>query len=315
VTHPAIAVIVCTCDRYAHLRECLAALDAQNIARWAYDVVVVDNSAEPTLGERFVASGGVPHGMRLVVAGRSGLSHARNWGVSVTDAPLVAFIDDDAVADADWLARLVTVFDATPNVAVAGGPVAPIWPAARPDWAGPWTDGFFSIVERGPIGRDLEPGEWLAGTNIAFRRDALLAAGGFDEKLGRHPGVLLGNEELAVVSRLRSAGHAIRYVPEARVHHRIAPDRVDRGWLRRRVAWQAISDMLSDPEQRPRLPALWDRIGRFLSDMPPESRNLVGLMRDLDDPDRVQAQGEAIAALIHLLADHGDSLERALLAA
>jgi GT2 family glycosyltransferase len=315
MTAPRIAVIVCTCDRYGRLGECLAALGAQTIARPAYEVLVVDNSTDTMAGDLFVARGGLPLGTRRVLAGRSGLSHARNLGVSVTDAPLVAFIDDDAVADAAWLTELIAAFDAAPNAAVAGGSVAPIWPAARPAWAGPWTDGFFSIVERGPVARDLEPGEWLAGTNIAFRRDALVAAGGFNEKLGRHPGVLLSNEELAVVARLRGEGHAVRYVPAARVCHHIAPDRVDRGWLRRRVAWQAISDMLSDPSSPPRLSALWDRIGGFLGDMPPECRNLVGLTRDLDEPGRVQAQGEAIAALIHLLADHGDSLERALLAA
>jgi GT2 family glycosyltransferase len=171
------------------------------------------------------------------------------------------------------------------------------------------------VVDRGPAARDLGAGEWLAGTNIAFRRDALCAAGGFDEALGRHPGTLLGNEEIALAERLRRAGHTIRYTPRARVRHAIAADRLNRSWLRRRIAWQAVSDLMLAGGEANSVAALWRTVADFLLTMPPECRNLVGLTRDLDDPAQVGAQGEAIAALIRLLAGHGDSLERVLLAA
>jgi GT2 family glycosyltransferase len=310
-----IAAIVCTRDRPDRLALCLAALHAQTRSGSSREIVVVDNSADAPAALRVRASTGQPHHIRWIAADRPGLSHARNVGIAATTAPFIAFIDDDAIADPDWLAALEAEFVDAPAVAVAGGPVVPVWPAARPNWLGPWAEGYFSVVDRGPASRDLGAGEWLAGTNIAFRRDALCAAGGFDEALGRHPGTLLGNEEIALAERLRRAGHTIRYTPRARVRHAIAADRLNRSWLRRRIAWQAVSDLMLAGGEANSVAALWRTVADFLLTMPPECRNLVGLTRDLDDPAQVGAQGEAIAALIRLLAGHGDSLERVLLAA
>jgi GT2 family glycosyltransferase len=312
---PRIAAIVCTADRYDLLPGCLATLAAQTLPAAQRDIVVVDNTSDGEARRRFVASGGLPHDVRLVVADRPGLSRARNLGVAATDAKLVAFIDDDARADAGWLAGLVAAFEEAPRAAVAGGPVTPLWTGARPAWLDAWHEGFLSLVDRGPEARDLKAGEWLAGTNIAFRRAALLGAGGFDETLGRHPGALLGNEEIALAEQLRRGGHAIRYTPRARVHHIMHADRLTQAWLRRRIAWQAISDLMLQGGESAGVAALWQPVGDFLARMPPECRNLVGLTRDLDDPAMARAQGEAIGAVMRLLAGHGGSLEQALLRA
>jgi hypothetical protein len=85
--------------------------------------------------------------------------------------------------------------------------VRPIWPAGEPQWVHPWQRGFFSIIDYGADERALTDKEWLAGTNIAFRRDALLDVGGFAESLGRTGSALLSNEELSTTERLHGIGH------------------------------------------------------------------------------------------------------------
>jgi GT2 family glycosyltransferase len=325
ISIPVIAAIVCTRDRHALLRGCLASLAAQTLAEREREIVIVDTSADPAARQRFIAGGGILPEMRLIAGDGSaqpgGLSRSRNIGLAATRAPLVAFIDDDALAEPDWLAELVAAAAAAPRAAVFGGPVLPVWPhgGERPGWLDPWHEGFLSLVDRGPLARDLAAAEWLAGTNIAFRRVAVEREDGFDEALGRRPGTLLGNEEIALAARLRRAGHAVRYTPTARVRHILHPERLTQAWLRRRIAWQAISDLLlagTEGEAEPASVAgLWRPIGDFLGRMPPQARNLVGLTRDLDDPALARAQGEAISAVIRLLAGHGGSLERALLLA
>jgi len=326
-----IAVVVCTRDRYELLAGCLATLVCQTLPEHRREIVVVDNGADAAARRRFIAAGGIPRGVRLVVQPSpgplgappgglaGGLSRARNAGVAATRADIVAFIDDDAVAEPDWLERMVAAFAAAPEAAVAGGKVTPIFAAPRPRWLAPWHEGFLSLLDLGPDARDLPAGEWLAGTNIAFRRPLLLAAGGFDEVLGRHPGTLLGNEQVALSDRLRAAGHTVRYAPNVHVRHVVPAERLSQAWVRRRIVWQAISDLLMGGGQggwqQQDAGALWQPIGAFLARMPPECRNLVGLTRDLDDPDLACAQGAALAALVHLLAGHGGSLETALLRA
>ncbi len=319
---PQIAVVVATCDRFDALAGCLAALGEQTLPEAAREIVVIDNSQDGVARARFRAARRLPPQTRFVVADRPGLSRARNRGVGETSAEIVAFIDDDARAEPAWLAQLLAGFAAAPEAGVAGGPVAPIWQGEPPAWLGAWHEGFLSLVDRGPVARDLAAGEWLAGANIAFRRAALLQAGGFDEALGRQPGTLLGNEEIAAVERIRSAGHAIRYLPGARVGHVVPAERLTHGWMRRRIAWQAVSDLIAEAARsgdgrapQRSVAALWQPIAAFLEKMPPECRNLVGLTRDLNDAALARAQGEAISALIALLAGDGGSLETALLRA
>lgn len=309
---PAIVVIVCTHARAQLLGVCLRSLAGQTLPAERFEVIVVDSAA----GTPGAPAPDVPTGVRLIAATQPGLSHARNIGLAAARAELAAFIDDDATAEPGWLAAILAAFEADPQAAAVGGPVRPIWPGTRPAWLDHRLEGFFSIIDRGPVARRLDADEWLAGTNIAFRRDIALRSGGFNEALGRQPGSLLGNEELALTEALRRTGHAVRYEPAALVHHTVHADRLNQAWLRRRATWQAISDLLSDTPPAPEavdMPGLWQRVAACLGPQPAQYRNLVGLTRDLEDAAGCHAQTEAIGALVALLANSGRSLETALL--
>lgn len=317
MTHPArdtprLSVVVCTEGRTDTLPACLASLAAQAGEAGA-EVIVVENAADEAAWRAFEASGALSTA-RVVSSRPLGLSRARNLGVAEARAPLAAFIDDDAEAAPGWMQAAVDALARDPACVCVGGPVAPIWPEARPGWLDPSLDGFYTIVDRGPAPRALAAHEWLAGTNIAFRRDALLAEGGFDERLGRGPGGLLGNEEIALLRRFHAQGLTVLYDPAMAVRHRVHAERLDRLWLRRRVAWQAISDLLAEPAGPDDPARLWARIAASLAGQAPHFRNLLGLTRDLDDPRDTAAQMGAIEATIRLLAGVGGGVEAALLA-
>lgn len=136
------------------------------------------------------------------------------------------------------------------NVGVVGGPAVPRWVVPRPDWLTDKLLSYLSIVDWGGEQRELRPGEWLAGCNIAFRRTMLDAVGGFSEALGRTgAAALLSNEETQVVDLIRADGGLVVYNPRARVEHTINANRLDELWFYRRAAWQAVSDFLSDAEK------------------------------------------------------------------
>jgi GT2 family glycosyltransferase len=188
---------------------------------------------------------------------------------------------------------------------MVGGPVRPIWPTGEPEWLHPWQRGFFTIVDYGGDERALGTEEWLAGTNIAFRREPLLEAGGFSEALGRTGSVLLSNEELNLTERIRERGLESYYNPSAEVFHRVHADRVNRSWMRRRVAWQAVSDLLAgknsgDADQH------WRRLAKYFLAMPPEMRTVRGLFLDTADPAVFQKQCDALESVLHLALACGD---------
>jgi GT2 family glycosyltransferase len=209
---PGISVVVITRDRPEHLRRCLKSLAAQSHP--PEEVIVVDSSGGPE-SERI--SSGSP-GARYVrfPRGRRGMPAARNAGMRLARGEVVAFLDDDCEASPGWLAGLAEACR-DPGVVGVGGrvidPVVTLGRVRRFLTSGePWAE---------PDDGDPRPAEvdFLQGGNMSFRRDALLAAGGFD------PGYTGSNyrEETDLCFRLRRRGHRLVYVPGASVTHLRAP--------------------------------------------------------------------------------------------
>jgi|SRR5579872_7162927 len=180
----AIAVVIPTRNRAAHLAECLAAVRVAAADR-AAQVLVMDQSdgdesrnvVEAMHDDRFQY-----HRMP-----RRGACPARNFGAALAEAPLVAFLDDDCCPPKGWIERILATFDRDPELQFVFGQLkAP--PGAE------FQDGSYPEFLPSP--------EWqrargprrvamvAAGANMIARREFLLRVGGFDELLGpSRPGV------------------------------------------------------------------------------------------------------------------------------
>lgn len=246
-----ISAVVPTFNRYANLGRCLGTLRGQTLPREQYEIIVVDNTPDRTESDRQAAGYADVLNLRWIHESRPGLSNARNIAMWQARAPLIAFIDDDALAAPDWLAALVEAFERFGEaVHVVGGTVRPLWTGERPAWLADGLLGYLALIERGAEPRVLGPGEWVAGTNVAYRTERLRAAGGFTPLLGRagSGSVLLSNEETELEERIRAAGGEVGWAPGAVVEHCIDATRLDRRWFRRRAAWQAASDFIRHPD-------------------------------------------------------------------
>ena len=264
-----ISAVVCTYDRYARLGNCLATLERQTLPREQCEIIVVDNTPERAESDRQAASYASWGNLRWIHETRPGLSNARNVAMWQARAPLLAFIDDDALASPGWLAALVDAFAGFgQSVHIVGGPVQPVWGQGRPEWLADGLLGYLSLVDRGGDARVLGEGEWVAGTNVAYRTERLRAAGGFAPALGRAGAgtVLLSNDETELEERIKAAGGRVGWAPAAAVEHCIDAARVDRRWFRRRAAWQAVSDFIRHPDYFSRhFGASWAEAERYLA--------------------------------------------------
>jgi glycosyltransferase involved in cell wall biosynthesis len=212
--------------------------------------VAICTSREPVAGCLEALREQVPPA-RLVVVGsggrsgdlvepRPGLSLARNralaWAAE-QGIEVLAFVDDDAVAEPDWYEALTRRWaEAPPEVACIGGPIRPRFATEPPPWYSDAIKHVLTLLDRGGEVRDLDPdSEAVYGANISFRVEPLREVGGFDPALG-HSGerVFFGEEDAAQRALVR-AGHRIRYVPDAAVLHVIPASRLTRrSFLRRR---------------------------------------------------------------------------------
>lgn len=219
------SVVVCVYTE-KRLPEIRAALDS--IARQTVPpsqvIVVADHN--PALFDRLAAE--YPDLDVMSSTFEKGLSGARNTGIEHASGDVVAFIDDDARAQPQWLESLLDSYDDESVVGV-GGVVLPDWSApGRPAWL---PDEFLWVVGCSYRGQPEVRAEVRnpIGANMSFRRSAFAEAGLFDPSIGRtftssRP---LGCEETEFSIRLSrlSPGARIIHEPRAVVYHHIDQSR------------------------------------------------------------------------------------------
>jgi len=198
-----LSIVICTLGR-EEVAETVGSVEASAAAAGrAVEVLVVWQRDEPA----------PPLGSATVLTSfPGGLSYARNRGLAAAEAPYVAFVDDDEVVDAGWVAGLFAAFE-LPGVAAVFGPIAP-----RDDRGLPYCryDGQGELrVVGGP--RTLP---WTIGTggNMAFRRDDLVAVGGFDVLFGLGA-VARSAEDTEAIHRLLRGGRRVAWSPDVVVYH------------------------------------------------------------------------------------------------
>ncbi|PYS55012.1 MAG: glycosyl transferase, partial [Acidobacteria bacterium] len=199
---PRISVVVCTYNGNRTIRECLEGLSKVEYPN--FEVIVVDDgSTEP------VAAIAWEYGFRVIRTENRGLSSARNTGIEAASGEIVAYIDDDAYPDPHWLTYLAVTFLKTSHAGVGGPNIAP-----------PGDGDIAECIANAPGGpahvllSDVEA-EHIPGCNMAFRKAALTAIGGFD------PRFRIAGDDVDICWRLQEKGWTLGFNAAAMVwHHR-----------------------------------------------------------------------------------------------
>ncbi|MFF4212300.1 glycosyltransferase family 2 protein [Streptomyces sp. NPDC001796] len=249
MSDPDISVVICvyTEDRWEDILAAVASVRAQS--RPARETLLVVDHNE-TLLERLTGEykearedGSV---RVLANAGPRGLSAGRNTGIAASHGEVIAFLDDDAVAERDWLKHFAEGYE-DPRVMAVGGRTMPIWASGRrPAW---FPEEFDWVV--GCTYRGLPPGRVrvrnVLGGNASFRRSAFHAAGGFAAGIGRDGDKRpLGCEETELCIRLtRARPDAILLIDDrAVIHHRVPEPREHFAYFRTRTYAEGLSKAL-----------------------------------------------------------------------
>jgi GT2 family glycosyltransferase len=235
MNEPKFSIVINTCDRRDFLLATIAELESQTYG--LFEVVVVvgptrDDSAEAVrqaYGERVV----------LRACSAFNLSTSRNVGVAAAAGEVVAFIDDDAAPAPTWLAQLARAYATYPEVAGFGGRTFNVNEGrGELQFLNGWITALGDQEDVRPhADAALPPARYAArwyprfhGTNQSYRRQALAAVRGFDERFE----YLFDDSDIAV--RMARAGLLLRHLPRATVYHSPATGR-NRGSGRFDINW------------------------------------------------------------------------------
>jgi GT2 family glycosyltransferase len=200
--YPRISVVVCSYNGSRTIRDCLEGL--LNIDYPDFEVIVVNDGSTDNLAEIVQE-----YPFKLISTSNMGLSSARNTGMKAATGEIVAYTDDDARPDPQWLKYLAASFMKTTHAGIGGPNIAPAGDGEIAECVANAPGGPVHVLIS-----DTEA-EHIPGCNMAFRREALLAINGFDVQYRA------AGDDVDLCWRIQEKGWTIGFSPAAMVwHHR-----------------------------------------------------------------------------------------------
>jgi glucosyl-dolichyl phosphate glucuronosyltransferase len=234
-----LTIAVPTHNRATTLAATLESVAAQHLpADLDADCVVIDNASTDDTADVVERIGtNAPIRFRRVVEPRLGSSFARNRAFDESSAEFILFIDDDAIAQPDWVAQILETMVARELDAVCGM-VVPQWLQEPPEWLGPRLWVKLAVHDRRTIEnsapQDTENLANYFSANMGIRRTAVERFGRFREDLGVVGGNPISGEDTELYSRIIAGGGRMGFAPRAIVHHMIPPERMNPAYLLRK---------------------------------------------------------------------------------
>ncbi|HEY3291469.1 MAG TPA: glycosyltransferase family 2 protein [Anaerolineae bacterium] len=236
-----ITVVICayTEKRWDDLVSAVRSIESQTTPPLEI-IVVIDHN--PVL---FTRASELFHDAKVIEnSEQKGLSGGRNTAIAIAQGDVIAFMDEDATAQRDWLALMTEAYRNDQVIAV-GGCIIPAWDTVQPDW---FPDEFLWVVGCTYLGMPAATASVrnLIGCNMSFRRSVFHSAGDFRNDIGRVGTRPVGCEETELCIRVgqKLPGLSIIYDPRLVMNHRVPAIRTTFSYFTSRCYSEGLSKAL-----------------------------------------------------------------------
>lgn len=217
-----ISVIICSYNREEYITDAMDSLYYQTLSKQMYEVIVVDNNSTDNTKHvclNYIQSH-LGYNIYYLEEKQQGASFARNTGAAFAKAPLLAFMDDDAIADKNFLERIVTFYKAHPGVSGLGGRIIPKYISTEPEWMSHYVSSLVGNFHYSDAVEMFKPGKYPLESNMIVTKKDYDEVGGFNTLLPGVKGTLrIGGEGKDFFMKLQALGKKIYYDPSISVQH------------------------------------------------------------------------------------------------
>lgn len=217
-----ISVIICTYNRALYLTEALDSLYHQTLPKTSFEVIVVNNNSTDNtedICKEYIRTHSDMQ-VRYLNEDKQGASFARNTGAAQSTSGLLCFMDDDAVANTDYLSRIIQFFEVHPGSGGLGGRIIPRYIPSEPIWMSHYVSSMVGNFHYAPQVSAFKSGKYPLESNMVVPKRLFDTIGGFNTSLPGVKGELrIGGEGKDFFYRLQALGHDIYYDPNIVVYH------------------------------------------------------------------------------------------------
>jgi glycosyltransferase involved in cell wall biosynthesis len=230
-----VSAVICSYNRARFIINAVESIFGQDFDKSLYEVIVVDNnSTDNTLAllENFKVTHAT-YNFRYYTEPNQGVAFTRTRCAKEAMGEIVAYLDDDSIAQPGWLASIVSFFDEHPDTWSVGGKITPVFLTGIPDWYSKYFFGLVGNFDQGYKVKQLTGARYPCGANMAFRKKVFDEIGYFNHELGRKGTGLLANEEKDIYMRILAHNHEVHYLPNVEVLHSVEANKFDKAYVRR----------------------------------------------------------------------------------
>ena len=218
---PEISVAVCTYNRADILPKCLESLANQTTDKELFEILIIDNNSTDGTKEITADFCKENQNFRYIFEEKQGLSHARNRAIEEASGIYIAYIDDDAIADKEWVERIFSVIQNNKDIEAFGGKILPWYNTEKPKWfkdefgLHSWGDKHLLLsLQNYPFG--------LSGSNMIFKKDILEKYSGFSAEYGMTGKKIAFGEESLLFNKMLKNNENVQYFPDLFVYHLVS---------------------------------------------------------------------------------------------
>jgi len=231
-----ISVVICTYNRADYIKDALESLYHQTLDKKKFEVIIANNNATDNTKEIVESYISTHTDARFIYVEelQQGASYARNTGAALATAPLLCFMDDDAIAEKDYLERIVHFFREHTDAGGLGGRIIPKYIPAEPKWMSYYVASLVGNFDYNKEVCVFAEGKYPLESNMIIKTADFRKVNGFNTELPGVVGTLrIGGEGKEFFYKLQALGNKIYYDPAIIVQHVVEVKKLTKEYMYR----------------------------------------------------------------------------------